>query len=100
AGVALQPGTVAEDVGEAGRGRSPLSARVGRRIRSQASVSERRCATDAGRWAVGARRVLALRTVLGLLHGDLVNMRQRPGPARALDGLHCDILPLLLGVGQ
>jgi len=34
--------------------------------------------------------------VLGLLHGDLVNVGERLGPRRSLDGLHRNFLDLLL----
>src|ERR1039458_5210233 len=43
---------------------------------------------------------LSLRPVLGLLHGDLVDVRQRLGSAGALDGLYRDVLHLLLGLRQ
>ncbi len=46
------------------------------------------------------RRVLTLRAVLGLLHGDLVNMGQRLGTRCTFDGLYRDVLHLLLGFTQ
>ena len=41
-----------------------------------------------------------MRPVLGLLHGDLIDVRQGPGTGGAFDGLDGDILHLLLGLSE
>ena len=40
------------------------------------------------------------RPLLGLLHRNLVHVRQRPGPRRPFNRLHGDVLYLLLGFVQ
>jgi len=41
-----------------------------------------------------------LRSFFGLLHGDLIDVRQGPGTGGAFDGLDGDILHLLLGLSE
>ena len=58
--------------------------------------------TDRPRGQSSAARgeLLPLRLVLGLLHGDLIDVRQGPGTGGAFDGLDGDILHLLLGLSE
>ena len=44
--------------------------------------------------------MLPLRPVLGLLHGDLIDVRERAGGGGSFDGLHGNVLHLLLGLCQ
>src|SRR5262249_5187655 len=53
-----------------------------------APLTRRRCPASAS----------PLRPVLGLLHGDLIDVRQGPGAGGTLDGLDGDVLHLLFGL--
>src|SRR5579885_3769036 len=66
------------------------------------SANTWRCQTTvkAASRAFPAGRALPLRPVLGLFHGDLVDVRERFRPACAFNRFHSDILDLLLGVGK